>query len=428
MTRRSNGEGSFYQQKDKSWVYQVTYGRKEDGSPYRKAFKGRTKTICKERRAQWEEEQARIKAEEEAQAAESARLEELRAKLGHHIESEILFSEAFLKWLELYKSPPARKPSTYASYLDTYRIHFAEAFGNLPLYQITQDTIQDYYQRKQKNGGRLDGRKGGLSAKTIQNQHMLLKDFFAYAMRKYQLPCNPTVDTTRPEVITPEMRVLSPSEMQVFIEEVMRETQRVAILTTLFVGFRVGEVLALKISDLDLEKQTLSVTKNLIRGQVIGYIGTVPLTAGMLSMVTLMIKGIYSVLAAYLLIATTSIEKICYALRLLHIPAILVTQVLLTYRYVTVLLEEANRMTQAYSLRAPNQKGVQFIISFMRALKINPSVYFSMVRQTSYQQRIILPWPDHTVKTILHVFPNIVICITHHTKYNTYAFLYFFIR
>ena len=75
--------------------------------------------------------------------------------------------------------------------------------------------------------------------------------------------------------------------------------------------------------------------------QVIGYIGTVPLTAGMLSMVTLMIKGIYSVLAAYLLIATTSIEKICYALRLLHIPAILVTQVLLTYRYVTVLLEEA---------------------------------------------------------------------------------------
>ena len=68
MTRRSNGEGSFYQQKDKSWVYQITYGRKADGSPYRKSFKGRTKTICKERRAQWEEEQARLRAEEEAQA------------------------------------------------------------------------------------------------------------------------------------------------------------------------------------------------------------------------------------------------------------------------------------------------------------------------------------------------------------------------
>ena len=265
MARRSNGEGSFYQQKDKSWVYQVTYGRKEDGKPFRKAFKGRTKTICKERRAQWEEEQARIKAEEEAQAAESAHLEALRAKLGHPIESETLFSEAFPKWLDLYKSPPTRKPSTYASYLDTYRIHFAEAFGNLPLYQITQDTIQDYYQRKQKNGGRLDGRKGGLSAKTIQNHHMLLKDFFTYAVKKYKLSENPTLDTARPTVVTPEMRVLSPSEMQVFIEEVMRETQRVAILTTLFVGFRVGEVLALNISDLNLERQTLTVNKNLIR-------------------------------------------------------------------------------------------------------------------------------------------------------------------
>lgn len=94
--------------------------------------------------------------------------------------------------------------------------------------------------------------------------------------------------------------------------------------------------------------------------QVIGHIGTVPLTAGMLSMVTLMIKGIYSVLAAYLLIATTSIEKICYALRLLHIPAILVTQVLLTYRYVTVLLEEANRMTQAYSPARAESEGCSF--------------------------------------------------------------------
>ncbi len=265
MTRRPNGEGSFYQQKDKSWVYQITYGRKADGSPYRKSFKGRTKTICKERRAQWEEEQARLKAEEEAQAAESARLEELRAKLGHPIESEILFSEAFPQWLDLYKAPPARKPSTYASYLDTYRIHFAEAFGDMPLYQITQDVVQDYYQQKQKTGARADQKKGGLSPKTIHNQHMLLKDFFEYAVKKYKLPGNPVLGTTRPAVPTPEMRVLSPSEMQIFIEEVMRETQRVAILTTLFVGFRVGEVLALRISDLDLEKQTLSVSKNLLR-------------------------------------------------------------------------------------------------------------------------------------------------------------------
>lgn len=86
----------------------------------------------------------------------------------------------------------------------------------------------------------------------------------------------------------------------------------------------------------------------------------IPMNAGVLSMFTLMMKGIFSVMASYLLIATTSIEKICYALSLLYVPRIMVTQILLTYRYITVLLEEVNRITQAYSLRAPNQKGIHF--------------------------------------------------------------------
>ena len=89
-------------------------------------------------------------------------------------------------------------------------------------------------------------------------------------------------------------------------------------------------------------------------------IGGLRINAGVISMITLMIKGILTVLASYLLIATTSIEKLCYAFRLIHVPKILVTQILLTYRYITVLLEEVNRITQAYALRAPNQKGVHF--------------------------------------------------------------------
>lgn len=89
-------------------------------------------------------------------------------------------------------------------------------------------------------------------------------------------------------------------------------------------------------------------------------LGFIRINSGVISMLTLMMKGCFTVIATYLLVATTSIEKICYALRLLHLPKIFVTQVLLTYRYITVLLEEADRITQAYSLRAPRQKGVHF--------------------------------------------------------------------
>ena len=89
-------------------------------------------------------------------------------------------------------------------------------------------------------------------------------------------------------------------------------------------------------------------------------LGFIRINAGVLSMVTLMMKGIFAVLASYLLIATTTIEKICYALRLMHVPSIIVTQLLLTYRYITLLLDEVNRITQAYALRAPKQKGIHF--------------------------------------------------------------------
>lgn len=94
--------------------------------------------------------------------------------------------------------------------------------------------------------------------------------------------------------------------------------------------------------------------------KVLYSIGKISITSGFISMLTLMIKGILTVLASYLLIATTSIEKICYALKSLHLPTILVTQVLLCYRYITVLLKEVNTITDAYSLRAPNQNGIHF--------------------------------------------------------------------
>ena len=263
--RRSNGEGSFWQLPDRTWVHQITLGRKEDGSLIRKSFKGRTKAICKERKEAWLAEQAALKKRSEAEAQKAAKQLDEDVWRGHSLESETQFEAAFLEWLKLYKSPPTRKPSTYASYVATYNTHFAEFFGEMPLYQITQDVVQNYYQQKQLNGNRRDGKDGGLSPKTIRNHHMILKDFFTYAQGRYKLPCNPTLCTTRPEVVQREMRVLSSDEMQIFIEEVMKETQRIAILTDLFVGYRIGELLALEISDFNPKRQTLTVNKNLLR-------------------------------------------------------------------------------------------------------------------------------------------------------------------
>ncbi|MDY5100249.1 MAG: cobalt ECF transporter T component CbiQ [Oscillospiraceae bacterium] len=89
-------------------------------------------------------------------------------------------------------------------------------------------------------------------------------------------------------------------------------------------------------------------------------VGTLSVSGGVISMVTLMLKGVFCLMASFLLAATTSMDAICAALRLLRVPSMIVTMLLLTYRYIAVMMEEVSVMTVAYHLRAPGQKGVHY--------------------------------------------------------------------
>lgn len=81
---------------------------------------------------------------------------------------------------------------------------------------------------------------------------------------------------------------------------------------------------------------------------------------GIVSGIILIFKGILAVMGAYLLMATTPIEDICAALRKFHVPNIIVTIILLIYRYIGILLSEGRRVVNAYELRAPGQRGIRF--------------------------------------------------------------------
>ncbi len=89
-------------------------------------------------------------------------------------------------------------------------------------------------------------------------------------------------------------------------------------------------------------------------------VGRVTLTGGVISMLTLMMKGVFCLMASFGLAATSSIDSICKALRKLHVPDVFVTLLLLTYRYIGVMMEEVAIMNTAYRLRAPGQKGINY--------------------------------------------------------------------
>ncbi|MDR1483124.1 MAG: cobalt ECF transporter T component CbiQ [Synergistaceae bacterium] len=88
-------------------------------------------------------------------------------------------------------------------------------------------------------------------------------------------------------------------------------------------------------------------------------IGGMMITGGEISFVSIMIKTILSVSAILLLVSTTGIDELSRQLSSMGIPNILVTQLVITYRYLSVLVDEARSMFTSYVLRSPGARGVR---------------------------------------------------------------------
>jgi cobalt/nickel transport system permease protein len=98
-----------------------------------------------------------------------------------------------------------------------------------------------------------------------------------------------------------------------------------------------------------------------------------------------MLRFVLTVGAALILIATTSFPGICNALERLKVPRLFVVQLMLLYRFVFVLTEQALRIVRARSMRSfgekrPGLKGfVQMVgLLFLRTLGRAERVYLAM--------------------------------------------------
>ena len=144
--------------------------------------------------------------------------------------------------------------------------------------------------------------------------------------------------------------------------------------------------------------------------QILLYMGPVPISGGVLSMLTLMLKGVLCLMMSFLLVAATPFDSICAALRSLHVPGTLVTLLLLTYRYVGVMTGELAVMTDAYHLRAPGQKGIHVSAwgSFLgqlllRSMDRAQELYASMLLRGYHQQFAYAPGRPFRKKDALYL-------------------------
>ncbi|MBQ4483268.1 MAG: site-specific integrase [Lachnospiraceae bacterium] len=97
---------------------------------------------------------------------------------------------------------------------------------------------------------------------TIQEQ---LSAIFNYAVKYYDLPKNPCVAAgSMGKGFASEMEIWTIEEFYLFIESMRdRPAAFIAFMILFWTGLRLGEMLALTISDIDLERRTLRVNKSL---------------------------------------------------------------------------------------------------------------------------------------------------------------------
>ena len=93
---------------------------------------------------------------------------------------------------------------------------------------------------------------------------------------------------------------------------------------------------------------------------ILMYIGTVGISGGWISFVSILLKFVLTVMAALILVALTGFPAVCGALRRFGVPRPLVVQLLFFYRYIFILVREGERMERARSLRSFGKKGMGF--------------------------------------------------------------------
>ena len=241
--KNGNNEGSIRKRKNGTWEGRYTIGYDAHGRQKQLSVYGKTRA-----------EVAR-KLNEKTAAIQN----------GTYI---IPRDHTLLEWLENWLTTYAYikvRASTYASYQAYINNHIAPYIGGVKLQKLTTEQLQLFFNEKAKNG-RLDG-KGGLSPKTIRNMYNMLHEALQQAVINKILSINVSEGVVLPSKEEKEIIVFKPEEQRAIIEAARKDRLGFAIELDFYTGLRLGELCALKWSDIDLAAKEFRVRRTLQRVQ-----------------------------------------------------------------------------------------------------------------------------------------------------------------
>jgi integrase len=201
---------------------------------------------------------------EEAEAAAAALIEKIKQGK-FHIETDMLFEVYADVWLAEYIKVTAPKPGTIR--IRKYGIDkFLTFFKEVKLKKITEEMYQAVLD---------DLKKHGFARSTIESIHTTGRLLFGKAVDKKLLNDNPTINAY---ILREDDNIINedeedPQDLPKFLEvdellhflDIAGEKglfmDEVIFNVLSYTGIRVGELVALKWSDIDFEKHTISINK-----------------------------------------------------------------------------------------------------------------------------------------------------------------------
>ena len=166
--------------------------------------------------------------------------------------ASMLYKDLLFDWLKNQKI--YLKYSTYTNYCNITHNQIIPNLGNYEVDQLNNDILQEFILNRLKEG-RCDG-KGGISQKYAQDIIAVLKLTLGKEV-EIQLPYSPPK----------EVEIFEKSDQVALINSLQSNIchKNFGILLTIHTGLRIGELCALRWSDINFDTQLLHINKTMIR-------------------------------------------------------------------------------------------------------------------------------------------------------------------
>jgi len=174
------------------------------------------------------------------------------------VPGNILFETAAEEWLDEVRANDSLKPSTLEKYSMVYYTHLKGILGKTSLDKLTDSNV------KEKISDHLSSAM--LACNTQKGIYCVLNQILRYASTRYSIMI-PIIKRPAFSMYQKPVKIFTEAEQSKLLTILYHQTDifKMAVLLCMFAGLRIGELCALKWSDIDLDNKTLTVKRTVQR-------------------------------------------------------------------------------------------------------------------------------------------------------------------